>query len=97
MGRRLENLEQFGIDVVLDVVMAFAPRFCEESFMPFPLSTIVSCNSGFIFTGNEFFASERLGLLVISMGNLTVGGTGKTPIVEKIARALQTADVGWRF
>src|SRR4029077_9598943 len=29
------------------------------------------------------------GCLVISIGNLTVGGTGKTPVVEKFARALQ--------
>jgi tetraacyldisaccharide 4'-kinase len=32
---------------------------------------------------------RALGCLVISVGNLTVGGTGKTPIVEKFARALQ--------
>jgi tetraacyldisaccharide 4'-kinase len=32
---------------------------------------------------------HTLGCLVISIGNLTVGGTGKTPIVEKFARALQ--------
>lgn len=30
-----------------------------------------------------------LGTQVISIGNLTVGGTGKTPVVELIARALQ--------
>ena len=29
------------------------------------------------------------GCLVISIGNLTVGGTGKTPVVEKFARTLQ--------
>ncbi len=32
---------------------------------------------------------RTLGCLVISIGNLTVGGTGKTPVVEKFARALQ--------
>src|SRR5207244_4019558 len=32
---------------------------------------------------------RTLGCLVISIGNLTVGGTGKTPIVEKFARALR--------
>ncbi len=32
-----------------------------------------------------------LGVQVISIGNLTVGGTGKTPIVEKFARTLQAS------
>jgi len=30
-----------------------------------------------------------LGIQVIAIGNLTVGGTGKTPVVEKFARELQ--------
>ena len=37
----------------------------------------------------RIFRERALGCLVISIGNLTVGGTGKTPIVEKFARALQ--------
>jgi tetraacyldisaccharide 4'-kinase len=32
---------------------------------------------------------EPLGCLVVVVGNLTVGGTGKTPVVEKFARALR--------
>jgi tetraacyldisaccharide 4'-kinase len=34
---------------------------------------------------------STLGVQVIAVGNLTVGGTGKTPVVEKFARALQDA------
>src|SRR5437879_13030507 len=30
-----------------------------------------------------------LGVQVIAIGNLTVGGTGKTPVVEKFARELR--------
>ena len=32
---------------------------------------------------------QPLGCLVVVVGNLTVGGTGKTPVVETFARALQ--------
>ena len=32
---------------------------------------------------------QPLGCLVVVVGNLTVGGTGKTPVVEKFARALR--------
>jgi len=32
---------------------------------------------------------STLGVQVIAVGNLTVGGTGKTPVVEKFARTLQ--------
>ncbi|MDQ6765291.1 MAG: tetraacyldisaccharide 4'-kinase, partial [Verrucomicrobiota bacterium] len=39
---------------------------------------------------HRILRERTLGCLVISIGNLTVGGTGKTPIVEKFARALRT-------
>lgn len=35
------------------------------------------------------FASHRLGAPVISVGNLTLGGSGKTPLVQHLARLLQ--------
>jgi tetraacyldisaccharide 4'-kinase len=34
---------------------------------------------------------QTLGVQVIAIGNLTVGGTGKTPVVEKFARELRDA------
>lgn len=37
---------------------------------------------------HRIFRTKSLGCLVISVGNITVGGTGKTPIVEMITRQL---------
>ncbi|MEY4917399.1 MAG: Tetraacyldisaccharide 4-kinase [Verrucomicrobiota bacterium] len=39
----------------------------------------------------RIFRDKTLGVQVIAIGNLTVGGTGKTPVVEKFARELQNA------
>src|SRR5437763_4002911 len=37
----------------------------------------------------RIFRDSTLGVQVIAIGNLTVGGTGKTPVVEKFARELR--------
>jgi tetraacyldisaccharide 4'-kinase len=37
----------------------------------------------------RIFHTQPLGCLVIVVGNLTMGGTGKTPVVEKFARSLR--------
>ncbi len=89
MGRRLERLEEFGIDVVLERRhgvrasilrgILYALSFVYERLVQLRL----------YFYRKRIFRERALGCLVISIGNLTVGGTGKTPIVEKFARALQ--------
>jgi tetraacyldisaccharide 4'-kinase len=38
---------------------------------------------------SRLFRDYTLGIQVIAIGNLTLGGTGKTPVVEKFARELQ--------
>ncbi len=40
---------------------------------------------------SRILRDTTLGVQVIAIGNLTVGGTGKTPVVEKFARELQDA------
>ncbi len=37
----------------------------------------------------RIFRNRTLGCLVVSIGNLTVGGTGKTPVVEVFSRTLE--------
>jgi len=39
----------------------------------------------------RIFRDRTLGVQVIAIGNLTLGGTGKTPVVEKFARELRDA------
>ena len=38
---------------------------------------------------SRLIRDSTLGIQVIAIGNLTLGGTGKTPVVEKFARELQ--------
>src|SRR3954466_3074956 len=89
MGQRLENLEQFAIDVILE------RRHGARANILRGLLYILSLFYGRIVQlrlslyRKRIFRERTLGCLVISIGNLTVGGTGKTPVVEKFARALQ--------
>src|SRR5438128_9778645 len=89
MGRTLENLEQFGIDVVLGRRRGF--RAAVLRGILYALSSIYQrlVQVRLYLYRKRVFRERALGCLVISIGNLTVGGTGKTPIVEKFARALQ--------
>src|SRR5262252_8250448 len=89
MGRRLENLEQFGIDVVLERRHGVRASILRGILyaLSFAYDRLVQLR--LYFYRKRIFRERALGVLVISVGNLTVGGTGKTPIVEKIARALQ--------
>lgn len=90
MAGRLENLEQFAIEVILDRRHGFRASVLRILLhgLSFIYEQIVQLR---LFLYRKRILRERtLGCLVISIGNLTVGGTGKTPVVEKFARALQT-------
>tara|TARA_R100000027_G_scaffold63770_1_gene56741 strand:+ start:19443 stop:20687 length:1245 start_codon:yes stop_codon:yes gene_type:complete len=85
---RLDALEGFLVDVVYDrrtgrsativggVLNGFSYLF--ESIVRFR----------WYLYSNRIFRNRPLGCLVVVVGNLTVGGTGKTPVVEKFARSL---------
>src|SRR5207302_2230964 len=90
MGRRLEQLEEFGIDVVLERRHGIRARILRAILyaLSFIYERLVQLR--LYLYRKRVFRERTLGCLVISIGNLTVGGTGKTPIVEKFARALQS-------
>src|SRR6266498_2984256 len=89
MGRRLEKLEEFGIDVVLERRHGIRASVLRGILyaLSFVYDRVVQLR--LYLYRKRVFRERTLGCLVISVGNLTVGGTGKTPIVEKFARALQ--------
>ena len=89
MGRRLEQLEEFGIDVVLGRRQGVRAALLRGILyaLSFVYDRLVQLR--LYLYRKRIFRERALGCLVISIGNLTVGGTGKTPIVEKFARALQ--------
>src|SRR5215472_7266493 len=89
MSRSRENLEQFAIDVILE--RRGGVRAALLRYLLYLLSLIYErlVQLRLFLYRKRIFRERALGCLVISIGNLTVGGTGKTPIVEKFARALQ--------
>mgnify|MGYP001794570134 CR=1 FL=1 len=89
MRRWLENLEQFAIEVILG--RRHGARAALLRSLLFLLSLVYAriVQLRLFLYRKRIFRERALGCLVISIGNLTVGGTGNTPIVEKFARALQ--------
>lgn len=84
-----DRLEQFAVDVILE------RRYGKRAALLRVLLLLLSHLYKGIVRLRLWLYDERLaksrpvGCLVISIGNLTVGGTGKTPVVEKFARALK--------
>jgi len=84
-----DRLEQFAVDVILE------RRYGKRAALLRVFLLLLSQLYAQIMRLRLWLYEERLarprpvGCLVISIGNLTVGGTGKTPVVEKFARALK--------
>ena len=90
MRRWLDEFEQFAIDVILG--RRFGKR---AALLRLFLGMLAWLYRGIVqlrlwLYRKRIMRERALGCLVISIGNLTVGGTGKTPVVEKFARALQS-------
>ncbi len=88
LPRWIENFEHFTIDVVYGRrkgrgVTAYSHFLKALSF----LFSFLAQTRLFLYR-HRIFRDQRLGCLVVVVGNLTVGGTGKTPVVEKFARSL---------
>ena len=74
----------------------YAPRLTPLTFALTPLSSLfaVAAAARRALYRVGVFQSQRLPVPVVIIGNLTVGGSGKTPLVAALAQELATR--GWR-
>ena len=89
MRRWLEAFEQFATDVIFD--RRYGKRAALLRWLLYALSWLFrgGVQTRLWLYRHRFLREHSPACLVISVGNLTVGGTGKTPVVEKFARTLQ--------
>lgn len=89
LKKKLHDFELYTVDVILgrreDTGTAIYGAFLQA--LSYLFSGIVQLRTWLY--RQRVFHDEPLGCLVVVVGNLTVGGTGKTPVVEKFARALR--------
>lgn len=89
LKKKLNTFELYVIDVITgkreDTGAAVFAGFLQGLSLIF--SGLVQAR-GWLYR-KRIFHDQPLGCLVVVVGNLTVGGTGKTPVVEKFARALR--------
>jgi tetraacyldisaccharide 4'-kinase len=84
-----ENVETFVLEVITEQrrdKKAAVVRFC--LFLLSKVFALAVKIRRFLYNV-RILRDSTLGVQVIAVGNLTVGGTGKTPVVEKFARELQ--------
>src|ERR1700732_2261883 len=89
MRRHLDELEQYAIEVILDKRYGFRAGLLRIALRLLSFLYLAIVQARLYLYRKRILRERTLGCLVISIGNLTVGGTGKTPVVEKFARALQ--------
>ena len=87
--RKWEDFEGFVENVIYDRDQSTSARILGFflKLLSYLFSAIVRLRL-YLYKNRLILKDNPLGCLVVVVGNLTVGGTGKTPVVERFARAL---------
>src|ERR1041384_1341091 len=86
-----ENLETFVLEVIFEERRGFRAAMMRGSLLGLSkVFTLLIKGRRWLYNV-RIFRDSTLGVQVIAIGNLPVGGTGKTPVVEKFARELRAA------
>jgi tetraacyldisaccharide 4'-kinase len=86
-----ETLQTFGLEVIFEERHDFKAKLTRGILFGGSKLYQVGFKIYRWFINVRLFRDKTLGVQVIAVGNLTWGGTGKTPVVEKFARELQNA------
>jgi tetraacyldisaccharide 4'-kinase len=89
MKELIDELEQWGADVIFGRARGFRAAMTRflMSWLSWIFCALVQLRIALYRKG--FKSQEYLGTQVVAIGNLTVGGTGKTPVVELLAKSLR--------
>jgi len=84
-----EQFETFALEVILGQRRDKKAAFFRAGLYLLSKVFYVGVKGRRMLYDRSMFRGSTLGVQVITVGNITVGGTGKTPVVEKFARVLQ--------
>jgi tetraacyldisaccharide 4'-kinase len=87
----LENFETFFLEVIFEERHDFRAKLTRAFLFGSSKIFQVAVKIRRWLYNVRLLRDKTLGVQVIAIGNLTVGGTGKTPVVEKFARELRDA------
>jgi tetraacyldisaccharide 4'-kinase len=89
LQNKLRDFESFVEGVLYDRDLSVSARLFGLFLRPFSIlfSGIVRMRL-FLYSNRIILRNKPLNCLVVVVGNLTVGGTGKTPVVERFAKEL---------
>ena len=89
VGQFGEDMEKWASDVIFGRVRGLGAAITRVLFRGLSYVFGIMVQFRLAIHRRRWKQQENLGTRVVSVGNLTVGGTGKTPVVELLARSLR--------